>query len=843
MVPAMTDWQDAVNSQDLPVGTVLPQLRGLLTRADQVILQAEPGAGKTTLVPLALHEEAWLAGRKVLMLEPRRIAARAAAERMASLLGEKVGELVGYRMRGDTKVSRGTRIEVLTDGVFTRMLQSDPGLDDAGLVIFDEYHERSLDSDLGLALAWRGRELLRASDEPLKFLFMSATLESDGLSALLDEAPVLNCPGRSFPVELHYHPRRPPRAQLATEVVATVRRVLRETSGSLLVFLPGRAEIQAVAAALELPDEILVAPLYGGLSLVEQRLAVVAPAAGARKVVLATNIAETSLTIEGVNTVIDTGLVREPVFQSASGMTRLATVTVSKASSIQRMGRAGRLEAGRCYRLWTEEQQGRLVPQATPEILQADLSAVALALLAWGVEDPGELRWLDAPPAAAWRGALRLLRSLGATAIAEEGHLVLTTHGKHMAALPLPARLAHLLLTAAASDLVETGSLLAAVLLEQQAAGGCDLESQLEGLARRSTTSRDQAVSASRIRAEARRYRRAAEGLPRGAVTVLPEDAAGYLLASAWPERIARRVAGSRYQLATGQQVILSRDDALQRQDWLVVPETGGRDGGRVARACRFNPALLDDVLGGLLETREYLGWDRRTDRLVTEAREMLGSMVLRRLPMAKVDPQRRRAVILDEIRRRGIDALHWSEEARQWRARVSLLSTLDLPAAVRFPDLSDAALLDGLEEWLAPLVDGVTSGEDIARIDVLAALKSRLSWEQSRSLDEFAPARWRVPTGNRRAIDYLDHPPVLAVKLQEMFGCEETPSIAAGQVLLVVHLLSPAGRPLQVTSDLAGFWRNGYAAVRKEMRGRYPKHPWPEDPLTATPAAGTSRR
>jgi ATP-dependent helicase HrpB len=808
---------------DLPIDDVLEDLRAALGQRDAVVLEAPPGAGKTTIVPLALLGEDWLLGQKIVMLEPRRMAARAAAERMASSLGEKTGQTVGYRVRLDTRVSAATRIEVITEGILTRMLQSDPALDGIGLLIFDEFHERSLDSDLGLALALQGRELFREGTS-LKLLVMSATLDGSAVATLLGDAPVISSLGKQYPVEVHYGKPYQPKQDIIATVVNLVRSLMdKPDTGSVLVFLPGQAEIRRVADGILSssgsercgdPSEVIIAPLYGGLTLEEQQRAIEPAPGGQRKIVLATNIAETSLTIEGITTVVDSGLAREPVYDPATGMTRLRTARISQSSSTQRAGRAGRLGPGQCYRLWSEGQQQQLAPHSSAEILQADLTPLALQLLAWGVEDPRELCWLDLPPVGPWSQALQLLQEFGAIEQGESGHWHLTADGEHMTRLPVHPRLAHMLLCGARWGAVDFACELAAQLSER---GG-------------------------RTRQQAQQFRRLCRALPSAERCDIEE---GVLLAAAYPDRIGKRrqARGNVYQLSNGRSAALAPSDPLCNQEWLVVADMGGRVGSsedRIYRAASLSPAVFEDALANLVTETNVAEWDEKAGRFIAERQRRVGALVLSRHKIENVAAEIRLPALLELVRRRGLDVLAWDKDLRQWQARVCLLhQQLGAP----WPDLSDKALMNDLENWLSPYLDGVTSLVGFSKLDMKAILKGLLPWPLPKELDALAPERFRVPSGSNIRIDYSESPPVLAVKLQEMFGCQSAPTVAQGRVALMVHLLSPAQRPLQITRDLASFWRNGYDAVKKEMKGRYPRHPWPDDPLKALPTGKTKRR
>jgi ATP-dependent helicase HrpB len=829
----------------LPVEEVLADLKQQLAQRDAAVLEAPPGAGKTTLVPPALVDEPWLAGKKILMLEPRRIATRSAAHRMASLLGEEPGGTVGYRMRLDTRVGKRTRIEIISEGILTRMLQQDPSLADVGLVIFDEFHERSLDSDLALALCLQGRALFRDRQDPLKLLVMSATLDTGNVAALLEDAPVVRSLGRQYPVEVVFGRAAQARESIVERAVATVLQALADhPESSILVFLPGQAEIKraheglADALAARKFGNVQLHPLYGNLSIEEQQRAIAPPAAaGARKVVIATNIAETSLTIEGVDVVVDAGLARVPVFDPGTGMTRLQTRKISQASSVQRMGRAGRLGPGTCYRLWSEAQQRQLVAHTPPEILNADLAPLALQLLQWGAKDPAELRWLDAPPLGPWQQALELLTNLGALTRVN-GEPTLTAHGLLMAGLSVHPRLGHLLLCGVAQGCIEQASLLAAMLSERMPLDESDAAVALAML-------QDAISCPARHRGWQHRTRQLARQFANQVATAAPGGAAasradlgeaqlaGYLLACAYPDRIARRRHSGGYQLANGRSAQLADASHLVNARWLAVADLSGgagRAGDLIRTAAALDPDLFDTVLEDLTRRETTADWDKQSQRFVAEERRYVGALVLERQRLASVPEEAKRRALLGHVRIQGLMLLPWNAALRQWQARVELVRA-HLP---QWPDVSDAALLETLDDWLGPHLDAVTTLADFKKLDLAGILKALLPWDLARELDALAPERLQVPSGSRLGVDYTQSPPVLAVKLQEMFGCEQTPSLVGGRVSVRVHLLSPAGRPVQVTQDLAGFWRSSYHEVRRDMKGRYPKHPWPEDPLTA---------
>ena len=804
---------------------------------------APPGAGKTTRVPLALLDAPWLGDRRLVMLEPRRLAARAAARRMATLLDEEIGATVGYRIRNETRVSRGTRIEVVTEGILTRMLQSDPTLDGVSAVMFDEIHERSVHSDVGVALALRTRELVRPD---LRLLAMSATIDGAEVSAVLGGAAVIRSEGRVFPVETRWIPRDPA-LRLEQAVARAIRRALAETEGDLLVFLPGAPEIACTRSLLgdALAKSAFVVPLFGALTGAEQDRALLPSPPGMRKVVLATSIAETSLTIEGVRVVIDSGFSRVPRYSPARGMATLATVRVSRASADQRRGRAGRTASGICYRLWAEHEEHHLVPRSRPEILESDLAPVVLDLAAAGVGDPDELRWLTAPPPAAVAQGRELLRELGAL----DGARRLTAHGRALASLPLHPRLGHMLLAAAPAAAARAAAL-AALLGDRDVARGrpgedADLAVRVETLldARASlppTIGFDREALASR-REEARRIAARAHRLPRElrtarAITV------GELVALAYPDRVARARRGDRgrYVMRGGGGATLAGAQALTGAEYLAIAELDGRpEEARIHLAAAIDEADLRALFADDIEEEDAEEWDEKRQAVHSVRRTRLGAIVLDERRLGTPDSERASRLLLDAIARRGVEALPWSDEARRIRERLAFVHHLE-PG---WPDVSSAALGTTLEDWLLPRLHGLRSLADVGRVDLGEALLTRLDWRQRALLDELAPTHALVPTGSRVRLDYSDPAaPVLAVRLQEMFGATETPRIGGGRVPLTLHLLSPAMRAVQVTRDLAGFWRSSYHDVRKDLRGRYPKHDWPEDPTTAPPRRGTRR-
>jgi ATP-dependent helicase HrpB len=844
----------------LPIDEVLPALRDALRGRSSVVLQAPPGAGKTTRVPLALLDAPWLGGQKLVMLEPRRLAARAAARHMSRLLGEEVGRTVGYRVRLDTRVSRATRVEVVTEGILTRMLQHDPALDGVGAVLFDEFHERSLHADLGLALALQTQSVLRPE---LRLVVMSATLDGARVAELLgrahgdEPAPIVTSAGRSWPVEQRWRATRPEPREVEAAAAATVREALRAHDGDVLVFLPGAAEIRRTANLLGgLPPDVAVRPLHGSLPQDAQDAAIAPSPNGARKVVLSTNIAETSLTIEGIRVVVDGGLARVPRFSPRTAMTRLALSRVSRASADQRCGRAGRLGPGVCYRLWPEHEHHHLLPHTPPEILDADLAPLALELAAAGVADPAELWWLDPPPEATYRQARALLASLGAF----DGAGRVTAHGRRMAELPLHPRLAHMVLRAAPLALGGLACDLAALLEERDVLRGydpglrrgrpdADVRLRLEILRGAGTGDTIAATHGAtvdhdavrRVRLEARALRRA---LGDNADARESLDDAGLLLAFAYPDRVAQRRpgAGARLLLVNGRGAAFDEGQPLATAPWVVAAELGGT--GSESRVELAAPLDLDAWLrsGDAPLAREAeLLWD--ADAGVVRARmvERVGAIVLREIPDPNPDPEAVLAALLGAVRSAGPGMLPWTEDATRLRERLAFLHALE-PAV--WPDVSDEALLASLEEWLAPRLYGVRRRDELARVDLAEALRDRLTRPQRAALDDLAPTHVTVPSGSRIRVDYATpDAPVLAVRLQELFGLAETPRVGGGRVPLTLHLLSPAYRPVQVTRDLGGFWRSSYFDVRRELRGRYPKHEWPEDPLAAQPTARAKRR
>jgi ATP-dependent helicase HrpB len=818
----------------LPIDAVLDELTRSLRGAGAAVLEAPPGAGKSTRVPLALLDEDWLKGKTILMLEPRRLAARAVAARMSATLNEAVGGTVGYRVRLESKVSKQTRIEVVTEGILNRRLQSDPELPGVGLVIFDEFHERSLDADLGLALCLEAQAALRPD---LKILVMSATLDGERIARLLGDAPVVRSEGKMYPVEARYLDR-PLKERFEDEMARLIRKALsQECEGDALCFLPGEAEIKRVAERLgDVTADVL--PLYGALPIEAQDRALAPSPKGSRKLVLATTIAETSLTIEGVRIVIDGGLKRALRFDPASGMAKLETVRVSKASATQRMGRAGRLGPGVCYRLWPEPEDRQLAPFDLPEILEADLAPLALALAEWGVDDPSSLAWLDPPPAAAYAQAVALLQSLNA--LDAQGRI--TPEGKTMARLPVHPRLAHMIHRGDEMGEGATACLLAALLSERDIlAGGRDVDLRLRlDLAsdRRSHAPHGFHLhrgAVERVRAQAQQLKRVS-GIKDETVN---SNAAGILAALAYPDRIAQRRGGrGLYRLSGGRGGKLDENDPLCSDEFLAVAHLDGAGAdGRIFLAAPMTLAELEQDFESELQERAFVEWDGREGAVKARRQRRLGALVLSDKPLANPDPALVLAAMQDGLRKLGIQALPWTKEAQRFRARVQFVFKHRPDDG--WPDFSDDALLDHLGPYLA----GMTRRADLAKLDLLAALKALAPWELQRKLDALAPERFDVPSGNTHAIDYSEDPPVLAVKLQEMFGAEDGPRVLDGKIAVTLHLLSPAQRPLAVTQDLKSFWANAYPSVKSEMRGRYPRHPWPDDPMAALATAKTKKR
>jgi ATP-dependent helicase HrpB len=818
-----------------PVLEALPPLKQALAAGNAALLVAPPGAGKTTIAPLALFDESWVDGRRLIVLEPRRLAARAAADRMAATLGERVGETVGLRVRLETRVSARTRIEVVTEGVFTRMILDDPALDGVACVLFDEFHERSLDADLGLAFARDSQSLLR---DDLRLLVMSATLDVAPIRALLGAAPLIESVGRLYAVETRYlgHVAR---LSIEDQVVRAIRGALARDDGAILVFLPGQGEILRVAERLaeQIGDAAVeIAPLYGALDSASQDRAVAPAASGRRKVILATSIAQTSLTLPDVRVVIDAGLARVPRYDPASGLTRLATVRVSRAAADQRRGRAGRTAPGVCYRLWDEAETRALIAFDRPEILETDLARLALDLARWGARDAESLAFLDRPPAGAMAEARALLGRLGALDAAGS----LTRHGEAMSALPLPPRLAHMLLVGAADGQAERAARMAAVLTEQGLGGrDADLATRLDLFARdRGARGRAAGELARRWAETASRAARVARGKEDGGAAAHAARGDGRLIAEAFPERIARARGGlGEFRLANGRGAFVDPTTPLAREPWLAVADLGGgaaRD--RILLAARLDEADLVAAFADRMIREQLLEPGPHGLR----AREVLrlDALVVSERLITAPDPALVSTALLDQVRREGLSALAWGEASASLRARLAFLRARDLV----WPDVSDEGLADRLDEWLAPLLTGRTRLSAIPDAALAESLRGMMPWDLARRLEREAPSRWTAPTGSTFAVDYAaPGGPRVAVRVQELFGLDLHPTINAAPLTLA--LLSPAHRPIQLTQDLPGFWRGSWSEVRKEMRGRYPKHVWPEAPATTAPTTRAKAR
>ena len=822
----------------LPIDGRLPELLAALRERPNAVLVAPPGAGKTTRVPLVLLGESWSAGKRVILLEPRRLAARAAAQRMAQTLGEKVGETVGLRMRLGSRIGKATRIEVVTEGVFTRLILDDPTLAGVAAVLFDEFHERSLDADFGLALALDAQAGLRAD---LRLVAMSATLDAAGVATLMGGAPVIESTGRSFPIKTRYLPREPGQ-HLEEAAARAALRALREEQGGLLVFLPGQAEIRRVQERLSgtreaASDAIQIVPLHGGLQLAEQDRALRPLPAGARKLVLATSIAETSLTIPDIRVVIDSGMARQPVYEPDIGVTRLETMRASRASAEQRRGRAGRIGPGVCYRLWEEAATASLPAHPPAEILNADLSGLLLDCAAWGVTDPRRLPFLDAPPAGALTEARKLLVALGA--LDEAGRL--TEMGRAIRALPLPPRLARMLIVAASLGVAKLAASIAAVIVERGLGGlSLDLAERLESFAREED---ERSRAMHRLAAS---WARLAEDAARHEIWQLPETLSfvaqtarapspGVLLALAYPERIAKsRGKGGEYLLANGRAAAIDPADRLTRAPFVAVAEITGRASlARIRLAAAIDEVEIEAWFGDHIATEDVATFDAQARALRRRRQRRLGAIILDSAPLPVEADHAAATALAKGIAAIGLKALPWTGELERWRGRVLFLRKAE-GSAEGWPDLSDAALASSVEGWLAPHLLGKTSLPEIGPHDLRAALEALLPWNLRRRLDSEAPPYFDAPSGSRVPIEYGPDGASLAIRVQELFGLAHHPHVAGGRAPLSLHLLSPARRLIQITKDLPGFWRGSWAEVRTQMRGRYPKHAWPVDPLNA---------
>ena len=795
-----------------------------------VLLRAEPGAGKSTALPLALLLHGSLDGR-IILLEPRRLAARLVATRLASHLGENVGQRIGLRMRSDTRMSARTRLTVVTEGVLTRLLQEDPELTGVALVIFDEFHERSLHADVGLALCLEVQQALRSD---LRLLLMSATLDAAPLSAVLPDVAHFDCAVRQHPVDVHWATEQPDKP-LESRVTSAVLSALDRHEGDVLVFLPGVAEIDRCIRRLtpHLASHVETHALHGGVGTDAQRRATAAATAGRRRVILSTSLAETSVTIDGVRIVVDCGLERRGAIDTATGAQRLETVMASQASAAQRTGRAGRTAPGLCFRLWNESGHARRAAHWQPEILRADLAPLVLELGSWGAADAGQLAWLDAPPPASLARAQDLLTTLG---LWRDGQL--TSDGRRVAVMPVHPRLGRLLVWGADNGCIDLACRLTALLDDPaRGPGSVDLQSLL---------------SAPSTSMQARRTRQLGRLLGQF-VSVTTSVSAGVLLAQAYPDWIAKRRSGtaSVYRLSCGAGVVIPEDDPLAHEPWLVVAELGG-----AGRQLRIFKALVLDIeelrqrSPERFDTVKHIDWDDRQQRVIAERRLMLGALIVDAHPLKEISSTDRAASVVAGIRRGGLTCLPWDDACRQWQARVGRMPDLDTSTGEgAWPAVDDDALMASLDTWLLPWLDGIGSLKALQRLDLGRVLGGMLTYRQQRQLDEWLPTRYEVPSGSRIALHYAPpgspgspEPPVLSVRLQEMLGCTENPSIADGRIVLKIELLSPARRPVQVTTDLKNFWSNSYPAVKKDMAGRYPKHVWPEDPANAQPTTRTRR-
>ncbi|QIP07229.1 ATP-dependent helicase HrpB [Bradyrhizobium symbiodeficiens] len=807
----------------LPIDAVLDDLSRTLEAHNAAVLVAPPGAGKTTRVPLALLDAPWAKSKRIIVLEPRRIAARASADRMAKSLGERAGETVGYRVRFGSKISRATRIEVVTEGIFTRQILDDPELSGVAAVLFDEFHERSLDADMGLALARDAQTGLR---EDLRILVMSATLDGARVARLLGDAPVVESEGRAFPVETRYLGRKAD-APIERQMADAIASALRADGGSVLAFLPGAAEIRRTQNFLgeRVQDAgIEIVPLFGALDAAVQDRAISPAPKGMRKVVLATSIAETSLTIEGVRIVVDSGLARVPRYEPDIGLTRLETVRASRAAADQRRGRAGRTEPGICYRLWDEPQTASLAPYTQPEILSADLSSLVLDLAQWGVSDPASLSFLDPPPAPAWKEAKSLLSELNAL----DGDGRITAEGKSLRALALPPRLARMIVDSHRAGEGEAAAEIAAIITERGLGGdSVDLEH------RRDQFRRDRSPRAASARDLARRWASQVAASEKAG----PQDdlSTGLMLAYAFPDRVARNRGNGSFVLANGRGAAVEQTSSLARAPYIAIGEmTGTAASGRILLAAQITQDEIERHFAEHIESADEISFDRGAMALRARRKRVLHAITLSEATLAVSPTEDTARILADGLIAAGLDRLPWSKAAKQWRDRVMFLRKAEGDS---WPDLTDDGLIARRDDWLVPALYDKIALKDISPGDLSDALMALLPWEMRARLEREAPTHFEAPTGSVLAIDYeAEQGPTIAVRLQELFGLNIHPSIAAGKVPLVLELLSPAQRPVQVTRDLPGFWRGSYAAVRSDLRGRYPRHPWPDDPASAVP-------
>ncbi len=823
-------------NSSLPIHEVVPELKTILSTQNTVILQAAPGAGKSTVLPLLLLDELWLENKKIIMLEPRRLAAKAIAWRLSEQLREEPGETIGYRVRFESRIGKNTRLEVVTEGILTRMLQHDNSLGNVGLVIFDEFHERSLHADLALAICRESQQILR---NDLRILIMSATLDGANLSELLDKAPMIKSEGRQYPVTCIYtDPDK--NLSIAQNTTRIIMKALREQSGDLLVFLPGSGDIHRVADALkESSDDILIHPLYGDLPHQQQQEAILPHPHGKRKIILSTSIAETSLTIEGVKVVVDSGYSRVAKFDPRTGMTRLETIRSTLDTANQRMGRAGRLAPGICYRLWPETTNHHLLEHREPEILQADLSPLLLELANWGHNDPGRLTWLTPPPEAAINQAKLLLESLDAI---KDGRI--TPQGRKFLEIPAHPRIAHLLITGHEQGKGSLAADVAAILEERDPLSreaGTDIFLRLQALHNKRNKIRANADNTilERIERIANQWRKQLNIK----INNEPIDhyAPGNLIAAAYPGRIAKKENSSnRYRLANGRMALLPDHDPLSHEEWIAIAQldAGARE-GKIFLAAAFDP----EELISKAKYEEVLEWNEREGNIKAKREWKIGNLVAQSKPLHSPDPEKIIPILCNVIRKEGLRIFEWTPQAEQFRARI--LSLNKWRPELKLPDFSEEGLLTELEKWAAPFLDKIRKRDDFKKLDFLQMIKTLFSWEQMQILGKYAPEKISVPSGSEILLNYSNdgNAPVLAVRLQEVFGLTDTPLINEKSTPVLLHLLSPGYKPVQVTQDLRSFWTNIYPEVRKELRVRYQKHSWPEDPWTAEAVRGAKKK
>jgi len=826
---------------NLPINEVLPQLKQTLLKQNRLVLQAPPGAGKTTALPLALLDEPWLKGKQIIMLEPRRLAVRSSAARMAELLGEKVGERIGYQIKMESVQSKKTKILIVTEGILTRKLQADPSLEDIALVIFDEFHERSLHADLSLALCLESQALLR---DDLKILVMSATLNTSAISKLLDDAPLIESKGRSFPVEDVYlvaGTPEPRKKELPVFIYNLLQKILKEEDGNILVFLPGVGDIKKLEAKLNETNinGVYVSSLYGTLSKEEQDKAIQAPVKGMRKIVLATNIAQTSLTIEGIKIVIDTGLQNSSVFNSSSGMNRLSTSFISQDSATQRAGRAGRTSEGKAYHLW---HKGKILEKHDKaEILSSDLTQMLLELAAWGNSDIHELSWMDLPPSHALDHALGLLKQLGA--LDEDAKI--TEHGKQMIGFGLHPRLSHMMIKAKEMDLACEASLLSVLVSEKDIYTSSYRSSDIkERVSVLHDIACGNSVYGNHINSKHCKFLvKNAKRLEATMKKDIDLEMVGVLLALAYPEHIgqARGERSSTYLLSNAKGAYFDKEETLIGSEYIVVCDLDARaDSALIYKAASLSKAQIEEYLFEQIQEKELLRWNKDEQRV--EAREIcsLGALVLQEKAIQTPSGDASSLVLIEGIKEQGLKALPWDKNSSSLRDRVNFVNT---HLEDSLPNLSDEHLLDGMQEWLLPYLEGKNSFKSLQSLDLYAIVSAMLSYEQMQELERLAPSKLKVASGSNIYIDYADvNKPILAVRLQEMFGTQSTPSVLNGRVKLMIHLLSPARKPMQITQDLESFWKNTYDDVKKELRGKYKRHYWPDDPLTAIATSKTKK-